>query len=174
MIAGIGKSPSILPFHCQTDERSPHRSNPPDRNASVILPPEILDKILEHICTSREGRRTLIACTLAATWWMRPDQRRLFSSVEIHRGNYVQLVNGVVPSGSKTRLLEHVRSLWHSYGLNYRMRDLAQNSGGYFSVLRNLHHLTFRNIWIEQIDEEDFRACFSAFRETKPSRTSPS
>ena len=46
------------------------------------------------------------------------------------------------------------------------MRDLAQDSGEYFSALSNVHNLTLCHITAEHISEEDFRTCFSAFRET--------
>lgn len=46
------------------------------------------------------------------------------------------------------------------------MRNLPQDSGEYFSALRNLHTLTLYNISIEHLHEEGFRNCFSAFRET--------
>ena len=71
---------------------------------------------------------------------------------------------------SEARPFEYVRSLWHDYGLDvttkYRMRDLAQHSGRYLPALRNLRRLRFSNIVIEHINEESFRVCFSAFRET--------
>ena len=137
---------------------------------SVILPPEILDDILDHIPASGKGRPTLIKCALVATWWTRPSQRRLFSSVDIYEGNFKQWVKGVVLSEAKTHLLEHVRSLWHCRSpdnrIKYRMGDLAQNSGEYFSALCNLHSLTLDNISVEHIGKEEFDTCFSAFRET--------
>lgn len=90
-----------------------------------------------------------MACALVATWWTRPSQRRLFSSVAIQGGNYGRWMSGVVTPGPKVHLLEHVRSLWHSPGLEsklgYRMRHLPQDSGKYLSALRNLHSLTFHN-----------------------------
>ena len=46
------------------------------------------------------------------------------------------------------------------------MRDLAQDSGKYLSALRNLRSLTLSNIRVQHINEEEFRVCFSAFRET--------
>ena len=156
-----------LPFHSKSDERPPQGSNPPHSNASVVLPPEILDKILEHIPTHNSwGSQTLIACASVATWWTGPSQRRLFSSVKLHDDNRERWVNGVVLSGSRVCLLEHVHSLWHSYGLGYRMRDLAQDCGGYFSTLHNLHSLTLHNLTVEHINEDRFHTCFSAFRET--------
>jgi len=42
-------------------------SRPPAQR-SVILPPEILDKVLEHIPTQGCGWPTLIECALVATW----------------------------------------------------------------------------------------------------------
>ena len=130
----------------------------------------MLDKIFERIPINKEGRLTLIVCALVATWWTGPSQRRLFSSVSIHEGNYERWMNGVVLSESKTHLLQYVRSLWHSRGLGggvkYRMRELAQGSGEYLSALRNLHTLTLYNTKVEPISKEQFRTCFSAFRET--------
>ena len=79
-------------------------------------------------------------------------------------------MDGVARSGSKTHLLEYVRSLWHHRGListiKYRMQDLAQDSGEYFSALCNLHNLTLYNIRVEHINKEKFHTCFSVFRET--------
>lgn len=79
-------------------------------------------------------------------------------------------MEGVVHSGSKARFLEHVRSFSHRRGLDtlteYPMRDLARDSGEYFSALRNIHSLTLGNIRFEHISEEQFRTCFSAFRES--------
>ena len=46
------------------------------------------------------------------------------------------------------------------------MRDLAQDSGEYLSALRNIHSLVLYNTLVEHISREDFRTCFSAFRET--------
>ena len=46
------------------------------------------------------------------------------------------------------------------------MRDLAQDCGEYLSALPRLRSLTFFDIRIEHIGEEEFRTCFSAFRET--------
>jgi len=136
----------------------------------VTLPPEVLDKILEHIPTESEGRPTLIACALVATWWAGPSQRRLFSSVLIHSENYEQWMNGVVLSESKTHLLGHVRSLRHypctPDAGSYPMRNFPKDSGEYLSALRNIRSLELANIRIEHIGEEGFRTCFSAFRET--------
>ena len=160
------ESPSTLLFHCKIGERSPQVSNLPGRNTPLTLPPEILDKILDHVPTNKEGRRTLTSSALVATWWTGPSQRRLFSSVEIYGNNYDRWMNGVVLSGSKTHLLKYVRSLWHFCGLYYRMRELLVDSGDYFSALRNLHSLAFCNIWLEHLSEEESRICFSAFRET--------
>ena len=144
--------------------------HPLDQKSSVILPPEILDKILEQIPESRERGRTLTACALAATWWTEPSRRHIFASVEIDESNYRQWVDGVVLSRSKDRLLEHVRWLWHSrgpgLGIRYQMRSLAQDAGGYLSGLRNLHDLALSGITVEHISEGEFHTCFSAFRET--------
>ena len=130
------------------------------------LPPEILDNILAQISVDDAGRRTLIACALVATWLAGPSQRRLFSSVDIHEDNYDRWMNGVVISGTKTHLLEYVRSLSHFRRFDYRMRDLSRDSGEYFSALCNLRRLKLYNTAIEPISEEEFRTCFSAFRGT--------
>ena len=168
-MVGAGKSPSV-PLHYKPDERLSQGSNPPDPNASATFPPEILEEILEHIPADFEGNPTLIACALVATWWTGPSQRRLFSSVLIREDKYRRWMNGVVLSGSKTRLLRYVRSLWHCRGVyvgaKYPMRDLPQDSGKYFSALSNLRTLTLYNIAIGHISEEGFHTCFSAFRET--------
>ena len=158
--------PRLLPSHRESDERSPQGSNPLDANATVPLPPEVLDKILDHIPTDGYGRRTLIACALVATWWSGPSQRRLFSSVEIHEENYERWMKGVVLSKSKANLLEHVHSLRHSRDLGYRMRHLPRDSGKYLPALRNLHTLALCDTRVESISEAKFRTCFSAFRET--------
>ena len=135
----------------------------------TTLPPEILDKILEQI-PAKGGRLTLVACALVATWWTEPSQRRLFSSVLIHEGNYERWMKGTVLSGSKAYLLKFVRSMWHSRsrrgGIKYQLQDLARDSGEYLSTLRNLQSLTLVNIRVEHISEDLFRTCFSAFRET--------
>ena len=79
-------------------------------------------------------------------------------------------MDGVALSESKAHLLGYVRSLRHTRCrggiIEYQMRDLAQDSGGYFSGLHNLHSLTFYNIRVEDISEGEFRTCFSGFRET--------
>ena len=79
-------------------------------------------------------------------------------------------MNGVVLSKSKAHLLEYVRSLWPyrgwRSGKTYRMGDLAQDSGQYLSALHNLHSLTLNGIKLEHISKDQFRTCFSAFRET--------
>lgn len=73
-------------------------------------------------------------------------------------------------SGSKDHLLGYVRSLSHwcgdIIGLNWQMRGLSQECGGYFSALRNLQSLTLFNFKVEHIGEEGLRTYFSAFRET--------
>ena len=136
----------------------------------MTLPPEILDNILEHIFGSDEGRSTLIACALVATWWVGSSQRRLFSSVSIDEGNYQRWMSGVVIPGPKAHLLGYVRSLWHyrrvDFRITYRMRDLPQDSGKYLSALRNINSLTLSRIRVEHISGEGFRTCFSAFHET--------
>ena len=155
-----------LPRH-RSDEQLLQTSNPPDPNASVTLPPEILDKILEHVPITGEGRRMLAACALVATWWTGPCQRRLYSSVSIHGGNYERWMNGVVTPGSKTHLLDHVRSLEHCRVVYCpTMRDLAWGSGEYFLALRNLQSLTLSSIKIEYIGDDQFPTRFSSFRET--------
>jgi len=135
-----------------------------------MLPPEILDKILKHIPTDRDGRPTLIACALVATWWTGPSQRRLFSLVSINNGNYQRWMNSVVLPGPKNHLLQCVRSLKHIRspvtGTTCLMRNLPKNSGGYLSALHNIRSLTLGTIRIERISEEGFHTCFSAFRET--------
>ena len=80
-------------------------------------------------------------------------------------------MDSVVLSGPKTHLLGYVRSLaYHRHGLETgiknRTRDLAQDSGGYLSALRNLRSLSLDNFRVEHISEEEFRICFSTFRET--------
>ena len=141
------------------------RSDPPNpTKASVTLPPEVIDKILEYIHADGWGSPTLVACASVATWWMEPSQRGLFSSVKIHPNNYKRWMNGVVLSGSKDHLLGYVRSL--SEANNYRMQDLAQHCGEYLSVLHNLRSLELCNITVERISESEFHTCFSAFRDT--------
>ena len=79
-------------------------------------------------------------------------------------------MDGVVLSGSKTRLLKCARSLRHSrgpyLGTNYLMQHLPGDSGEYLSALHNIHSLTLYNITVEHIGEEGIRTCFSAFRDT--------
>ena len=136
----------------------------------MILPPEILEKILEHIPANHGGRRTLVACALVATWWTGSSQRRLFSSVTVRDVNYERWMSGVVLSRSKAHLLEYVRSLWHCRSLDIRnesqMRSLMQNSGEYLSALRHLRDLALHDTRIEYVGEKGNRICFSAFRET--------
>ena len=111
-----------------------------------------------------------MACALVATWWAGPSQRRLFSSVSIQDDNLQRWMDGVVTSGSKARLLEYVRSLWQRHkpqiGPKYRIRNLPQDSQQYYSALRSIQTLTLVHTRVENIGEEGFRACFSAFRET--------
>ena len=80
-------------------------------------------------------------------------------------------MNGVVRSGSKSRLLEYVRLLRHhcctlGTGRRYPMRNLPKDSGEYLSNLHNIRSLGLADIRIEPICEEGLRTCFSAFRET--------
>ena len=163
---------SFIPlFRRRSDERSPQASHPPDSNGAAILPPEIFDKILEHIPTnSQDGRQTLRACALVATWWTGPSQRRLFSSVVVHEKNRQRWMDGVILARSRTRLLGYIRSVRYCHGvyvgIRRGMRVLARDYWGYFSALSNLHSLTLFNIEIEYIGEDEFRTCFSKFRET--------
>ena len=167
----MGTSPYLPPFLRKSNELSPQESDSPESKTSVKLPPEILDKILEHIPTDNKGRPTLIACALVATWWTGPSQRCLFSSVFMHGKNYERWMNGVVLSGSKIHLLGYVRSLRQyprtpSTKNNYAMQNLSEDSGEYLSALHNIRSLELANITIEHIGEGGFRTCFSAFRET--------
>lgn len=137
----------------------------------MTLPPETLDEALGHILpTTKEGRRTLIACALVATWWTGPSQRRLFSSISIHENNHERWMDDVVLPRSSPHLLEHVRTLNYRRGspiiARYPIRDLTRDSGEYLSGLRNLRSLTLSNVRLEHIGEDGFRTCFSAFRET--------
>ena len=161
-------TPPILP---QIRPAITQGSSRPRPRTSANLLPEILDRILGHIAsTNRPGRRDLIACALVATWWVGPSQRHLFSSVALTADNYQRWMNGVVLSGAKVRLLNHVRSLWHTRSLNpqlkHRMQDLPRDAGKYLSAMHNLRSLTFYNARIEHINEEGFRTCFSAFHGT--------
>ena len=130
----------------------------------MTLPPEVMDKILEHIHVNGWKSPTLCACALVATWWTGPSQRRLFSSVKIHPNNYKRWMNGVVLSKSKAHLLGHVRSLSDIGG--YEIRILARFCGEYLSALQNLDNLWLYTTTIEHIGENEFHTCFSAFRET--------
>ena len=135
----------------------------------MTLPPEILDKILGYIPTDNEGRQTLVACALVATWWMELSQGRLLSLVSINNDNHQRWMDSVISSPSKAHLLQYVRSLLHrrgAFGFGYRMQNLPLHSGEYLLALRNLHSLTLSKIRIEHIGEEEFHTCFSAFRET--------
>ena len=72
-------------------------------------------------------------------------------------------MDGVVLSGSKSRLLEHVRSLLHcrgDFGVKYRMRDLPNDSGEYLSALCDVHSLILLNTTVEHTT---FATLFSAF-----------
>jgi hypothetical protein len=135
-----------------------------------MTPPEILDGILEHIPTNKEGRSTLVACALVATWWTGPSQRRLFSSVPLNDGNHQRWMNGIVLPGSKTDLLRYIHSILHSFfplhGTWYPVRSLPKDSGQYLPALCNLCSLSLYNAYIEHLSEVEFRTCFSAFRET--------
>ena len=162
--------PLFLPSYRESDDSPPHGFNPSDPNASATLPPEILDKILEHVPRTRKGRQTIVACALVATWWTGPSQRRLFSSVVIDRSNYRRWMKSVVLPGPKTHLLESVRSLHHTCSQNpgntCGMGHLAQDTREYFPALRNLRSLTFAHIGITHAKEAEFHARFSAFHET--------
>ena len=72
----------------------------------------------------------------------------------------------VVLTASKARLLGYVRSLTCSRQWNFRSQDLVQDSGEYFSALRNLRGLTFYNNRVEHIGGGWLPTLFSAFRET--------
>jgi len=166
----MGNFRSILQSRCKSDERSPQGSNLLDPNATVTLPPEVLDKILERIPADSAGgeRVTLIACALVASWWTGPCQRRLFSSVSIRKSNYQQWMDRVVLSGSKAQLLGHVRSLRIGYNrdISIKFRNLLQDHGKYLSALQNIHTLAFANTRVEHIPQYEFHICFSAFRGT--------
>ena len=148
------------------DGRPSQGSKPPSPKTSVVLPPEILEEILENIPADRGNRRTLSACALVATWWAGPSQRRLFSSVDVYEENFKRWMDGVVLSRSKDHLLEHVRSLRYTRLVGYRTRHLPQDFGNCLSALRNLHSLTLCFTRVELLNEDEFRTCFSTFRET--------
>lgn len=135
---------------------------------SKALPPETLSNVLERIDLNREGRQTLIACALVATWWVGPCQRRLFSAVSIDEENHQRWMDGVVLPSPKTRLLQHIRSLLlgSDGGTECPTQSFAGNFGSFLSALRNLRSLTLRDISIVSIGEEAFHTCFSAFRES--------
>lgn len=132
----------------------------------MALPPEILDKIFEHIPRNRGGRQTLIACALRTTWRTGPNQRRLLSSVLIHQDNYKRWTNGVVQSGSKACLFEHAHSVWHCPKFGLRVQDLPWDSRKYFLALPNPHSLALYSVRLERVRERTFRTSISAFHET--------
>ena len=87
----------------------------------------------------------------------------------IHNRNFQKWMDGLVLSGPKPHLLGLVRSLIHYRGTprtKYELQDLPQDSGRYLSGLCNLRSLTLSNTRVRRINEEEFRTCFSAFRET--------
>ena len=47
----------------------------------------------------------------------------------------------------------------------YRIQDHAQDSGEYLLVMPNLRSLALHNTRVEYASEDEFRTCFSAFRE---------
>jgi len=160
----MGQSLSIPPPSWKSSERSPRGSNLSNLNGSMILPPEILDGILEHVPTSpMSGQSTLIACALVATWWTGPSQRRLSPSVLINTSNYQRWMNGVVSSRSKAQLLEHVR--WLSLN-QLQMRGLSQDHGQYLPALCNVRGLKLFSAEVKHISEAQFQPCFSGFRGT--------
>ena len=160
-------SRSLLPLpHRKSDGSALQGFNPLHPKTSVTLPPELMDKILEYVDVDGRESPNLCACALVATWWTGPSQRRLFSSVKIHRNNYRRWMSGVVLSGSKAHLLGYVRSLQYSRCGDYRMRGLLQDSEEYLLALHNLHSLTLEDIRIEYIGREELHTCFSAFHET--------
>ena len=76
-------------------------------------------------------------------------------------------MNGVVTPGSKTHLLDHVRSLEHFRVMGCPpIGDFAWDSEEYFSALRNLRSLTLSSIKVKYVSDDQFYAHFSAFRET--------
>ena len=152
------------PFTTDLTKNSPQGYSSPKPEASAILPPEILDKILEYVPADWKCRRILIACALVATWWTGPSQRRLFASISINDKNYQRWMNGVVLSASKTRLLRYVRSFTHS-GCK-PVRNLLKDCGEFLPALRNIHRLVLLKINIEHLGDEELHAYFSAFRET--------
>ena len=160
-----GTSRLFPSFDCRFNGHSPQ-----GRGSSSLEPlaPEIMEKILEHIPLDTQGQPTLAACALVATWWTGPSQRRLFSSISIHRRNYKQWMDSIVRSGTKTHL-KYVRSLEHSLtrrgGIVYPMRNLPKDSGEYLSAMHNIQSLKLVDIGIERISKE-FYICFSAFRQT--------
>ena len=126
----------------------------------MTLPLEILDTILEHIPIDEKGKQALVVCALVATWWTGPSQRRLFSSVVIHDGNYQRWMDGVASSGSKSHLLKYVRSMW------YRCPTLVAETSYWMQNLHNVHSFDLFGIKIGNISEREYQTCFSAFRET--------
>ena len=75
-------------------------------------------------------------------------------------------MGGVALFGSNAPLLGYVRSLSHSRGPYYEMGHLPRDSGDYLSALHNLRSLKLRYIRVEHISGDEFRTCFSAFRES--------
>ena len=79
-------------------------------------------------------------------------------------------MDGVVLSGSKTRLLKYVRLLRYRYFPSnphiHPIQNLLKGFGAYLSALHNIRNLELDNISFERINAEELRTCFSAFRET--------
>lgn len=75
-------------------------------------------------------------------------------------------MDGVVHPESKGHLLEYVRSLWYRSSLGNVVRDFPWSFRECFSTLPNLHNFELNGVRVERVREEEFRACFSAFRET--------
>ena len=159
--------PPLSPFHRKSDVQAPQGSKLQDPNVFATIPREIFDQILEQIPTDTgEGRQTLTACALVATWWTESSQRHLFSSVDVDQDNYEQWMNGVSLSRSKALLLGYVHSLGYYRDIGDQMRGIPEEFGKCLPALRNLHSLTLSNIEAEHLSRENLRARFSAFRVT--------
>lgn len=94
------------------------------------LPPEMLDEIIGHIPTYYTQH--LRTCSLVATSWIYPSQKRLFETVHIHPGNLQGWLDCISPAN--TALLGHIRLLSY-HEKEYTVFPAKRSIGPAYDVL---------------------------------------
>ena len=129
----------------------------PCQHTAMILPPELLDKIVESLPTSKLGTETLLSLSLTSPVFVHPCRARVFRSLEINippdppeRPTRIQrLVDLLELFGANEQLPTYFRHVTYMF----RWEDLQFHQPLYIgasAILERLPHIeSFQCIWIK-------------------------